>query len=571
MGVQVSVETAAPSGPVGSLVAAIASTGNSIKAVFANKNLRRIQLAFAGSMIGDWAYSTAVIVWAYEVGGTKAVGIWGAIRLLAMAITSPIAAGLADRLPRKRVMIASDVIRVVLVCGAVACLYAGTPAAPVFVLATMVSLVGCAFRPAQAALLPSLVEGPEQLTASNGVSSTIESLAFFVGPALGALLITWFDVETVFLLNAATFAWSALLVVGVRPRAAAPREDEGDPSDDPAEDERTGMFAEMMAGFATIARSGDLRLVAFIMSAQTLVAGATVVFAVVLAVEVFGTGPEGVGYVDSLFGVGALIGGFVAIGRARKNKLAFDLAFGTMLWSFPLLLVAWQPVTPVVVATMLLLGLGNPLVDVAYATIVQRITPDAVLGRVFGAMEGILIGAMALGAAAMPWAIDVLDLEGALAALALVVGIPVLLLVPAVRRLDAKLRPPEGLDLLRGVPMFGPLGLAKLESLARQLERVAVPAGYVLLREGEDSDRFYLIESGQVEVTHDGAVLRHEDVGDFFGEIGLLRDVPRTATVTTTESTVLLTLSRAAFLGALAGSDESRVAADDIISRRMAT
>ncbi|HSV39763.1 MAG TPA: MFS transporter [Nocardioidaceae bacterium] len=562
-----SVETATPTGLIGSFKSAVSETGASLSAVFRNKNLRRIQLAFAGSIIGDWAYSTAVVVWAYGVGGAKAVGIWGAVRLLLMAITSPLAAGLADKLPRKRVMIASDLARVVLICASTACLFADTPAATIFILATFPSLIGCVFRPAQAALLPSLVDSPEQLTASNGASSTIESLGFFVGPALGALLITVSNVETVFLLNAATFAWSALLVLGVHPRPKETAADEAD--EDAEEEEKQGFLSEMLAGFSAIGRDRDLFLVAFIMAAQTLVAGASVVYAVTLAVEVFKTGPEGVGYIDSLFGVGAIIGGFIAIARARKNKLGFDLAFGTLLWSFPLLLVAWQPVTAVVIVVMLLMGLGNPLVDVAFYTIVQRITPDKVLGRVFGATEGVLIGTMALGAAAMPWAVDAFGFRTALAGLALIVGVPVFLLLPAVHKLDSKLRPPEGLELLREVPMFGPLGPAKLEQLARQLKRVTVPAGYVVLREGEDSDRFYIIESGGVDVTQDGALLRHESRGEHFGEIGLLRDVPRTATVAATEETVLLTLSRANFLGALAGSDESKVAADDIISRRL--
>ncbi|WP_441921809.1 MFS transporter [Marmoricola sp. RAF53] len=574
-----SVETAAPTGLVGTIRSAVSGTGASIGSVFRNRNLRRIQLAFAGSSIGDWAYSTAVIVWAYDVGGAKTVGIWGAIRLLLMAVVSPLAAGLADRLPRKQVMIASDLIRVVLVCAATACLYAGTPPAPVFVLATLVALIGCAFRPAEAALMPSLVDGPEQLTASNGVSSTIESLAFFVGPALGALMIALTDVETVFLLNAATFGLSALLVLGVRPLPGATAADPDEPGDEPGEgpgegpgdDGKPGVLAEMLAGFSTIGRSGDLRLVAFIIAAQTLIAGASLVFTVILAVEVFATGAEGVGYVNSLFGVGAVLGGLVAIASARRNRQASDLAFGTLLWSLPLLLVAWQPVTAVVVVTMFLLGLGNPLVDVAFYTIVQRITPDEVLGRVFGAFEGVLIGSMALGAALMPWAVDQLGFKTALAVLALVVGVPVLLLLPATRRLDSRLRPPEGLDLLRGVPLFSPLGPATLESLARQLERTTVRPGDVVLREGEDSDRFYVIESGAVEITQDGAVLRQEHAGDFFGEIGLLRDVPRTATVTATEETVLVALTRSVFLGALAGSDESRVAAEDIVSRRLAT
>jgi MFS family permease len=547
--------------------AALGETFTPIAAVFRNRNLRRIELAFAGSIIGDWAYATAVTVWAYGVGGAKAVGIWAAIRLLGMAVIAPIAAGMVDRLPRKAVMVGADLTRAGVVVAATACLFLDTPAAPIFVLATLASYIGCVFRPAQAALLPALADTPAQLTASNGASSTIESVGFFLGPAIGALLLTVGSVEAVFLLNAVTFVWSALLVLGVRPRADAAADDQATP--DGEVEDKPGMFTEMAAGFTTIGRDHDLRLVAVILCLQTIVAGASAVFGVLLAVEVLQTGAKGVGYVDASLGVGAVVGGFVAIARAARHRLAFDMAVGTLLWSLPLLLVAWQPYAAVALVTMMLLGLGNPLVDVSFYTIVQRITPDQVLGRVFGALEGLLIGSMALGSAAMPLLVHALDLRGALTLVAVVVAAPVLLLFPACRRIDGRLRPPAGLELLRALPMFAPLGPARLESIARQLERVTVPAGEVVLREGDESDRFFVIESGAVEVTQAGAVLRQEGPGEFFGEIGLLRDVPRTATITATADTTLMVLDRTDFLAALSGNEEGNRAVDDVITRRL--
>lgn len=560
--------TTAPVGSTGRVREALGETFAPIAAVFRNRNLRRIELAFAGSVVGDWAYATAVTVWAYGVGGAKAVGVWAVIRLLGMAIIAPIAAGMVDRLPRKAVMVGADLARAALVVAATACLLTDTPAAPVFVLATLVSFVGCVFRPAQAALLPALADTPAQLTASNGASSTIESIGFFLGPAIGALLLTVGSIEAVFLLNAATFVWSALLVLGVRPRAdAAETDEQAESSDGPAG--RPGMLAEMAAGFTTIARERDLRVVAAIVCLQTIVAGASAVFGVLLAVEVLETGPKGVGYVDALLGVGAVVGGFVAIARATRHRLAFDMAVGSLLWSLPLLLIAWQPYAGVALLAMMLLGLGNPLVDVSFYTIVQRITPDQVLGRVFGALEGLLIGSMAMGSAVMPWLVHELGLRGALAFIALLVAAPVVLLFPACRRLDGRLRPPEGLELLRALPMFAPLGPARLESIARQLGRISVPSGQVVLREGDDSDRFYVIESGGVEVTQAGAVLRQEGPGEFFGEIGLLRDVPRTATITTVEDTSLMVLDRADFLAALSGNEEGNRAVNDVVMRRL--
>ncbi len=558
-------QDAAPRGVVG---AAIRDTWTSLRSVFGNPALRRIELALAGSMIGDWAYATAVVVWAYGVGGARLVGIWMAVRYLLMAIVSPVGASLADRLPRKFVLIGSDLVRAVLATVAAIALITDAPDAVILVVATVLSLVGCIFRPAQMAWMPSLTRRPEELTAANGASSTIESLAFFLGPALGALLVSTTSVQVVFLLNAATFLLSAVLVWGIHPIAGPTPGDQED--DDEEAGPQEGMLAEMAGGFRHIARDRDLVMVAILVCTQTIVAGATAVFGVVIAVDILETGPQGVGIIDSVFGVGAIVGGFYAIGRSTRNRLAGDLALGTVLWSLPLLLIVVYPSPVTVFAAVILLGFGNPLVDVNFATIVQRLTPDAVLGRVFGAYEGALIAGMAIGSAITPFLISRFGLQWALAILALVVGIPALAFIPRCLRLDGTLRAPEGTALLRGISIFSPLSPVKIESLAGSLTTETASAGTAVVREGDVSDRFLVIVSGRVEVTQDGEHLRFEGPGEFFGEIGLLRDVPRTATVTAIEDTTLYSLAREDFLDAVRGVDESLAAADDVVMRRLA-
>jgi MFS family permease len=540
---------------------AVRETGASLREVFAHPPLRRIQLALAGSMVGDWAYATAVTVWAYGVGGARAVGIWAAVRYILMAVAAPFAAGLADRWPRKRAMVTADLVRAGLVAASAVCIATGTPPAPVFVLATVSALFGSVFRPAQAALLPSLAERPEQLTAANGVSSTIESLSFFVGPALGALLLAVTRVEAVFVLNAASYLWSAALVAGIAVRSAAPV-DEVDAG--PAE----GRLAAIFAGFREISSSPDLRVVATLVCAQTVVSGASSVFGVALAVQLLPSGPRGVGYVDAVLGVGALVGGFVAIYRSSRGSLVTDLLKGVLLWSLPLLLVVVWPSPVSVFVAVALLGFGNPIVDVNFYTAVQRLAPDRVLGRVFGALEGALIATMALGAALMPFLIDGPGLRTALAVVSLLVGLPALALLPAARGVDRRLTAPPELGLLSSLPIFAPLGPAVLDGLARRLVREEVPAGTVILAEGDVGERFYVIESGRVEVTHGEMPVRHEGPGDYFGEIALLRDVRRTATVTATEPTVLLSLERAPFLEAVTGSAESARVVEEVVSFR---
>ncbi len=553
----------------GAARSAVSETRESLGSVFRNPNLRKVQLALAGSMIGDWAYGTAVAVWAYGVGGATAVGVWTAIRMALLAVSSPVGATFADRYPRRAVMITADIVRAVLVALAVVCLYLDLHPAFVFVLATLTSIASTAFRPAQRALMPSLANRPEELTASNGTSSTLESLAFFVGPSIGALLLVVADVEVVFLLNMVTFVWSMVMIMRIQVPVREPDASAATGGSDDGEEEKEKFLTEVSAGFRSIWRDKDLLVVTAEVAAQTIVAGASAVFTVVMAVHILGTGPEGVGYLDSMLGVGAIVGGFVAIARASRRKLAQDMTYGVILWSAPLLLVTVWPTPVSAFAAVILLGFGNPLVDVNMETILMRITPEAVLGRVFGALDACLIATMALGAAVMPALVHWLGLRAALAVVGLGVAALALIGLPRMRSLDTRLRRPAFLDRLEAVPMFAPLTPGVLESLARSLITVPVAAGEVVLREGEDSDRFYVIDSGLVEVTQQGAVLRREGPGDFFGEIGLLRDVPRTATITAVNDTVLVALERDDFLAAVTGEREARSAADEVVNRRL--
>jgi MFS family permease len=555
-------------------------TGGSLKSVFVNRNLRRMQLAFAGSLIGNWAYATAVSVWAYGVGGAKAVGIYMTIRFAVMALATPFVSTFADKYSRKLVMIYSDLYCAVMVTMATLCLYAGTPALPVFVLAILTSFGGSSFRAAQGALTPQLANTTEELTASNGTSSTLESLAIFVGPAIAAGLLTIADVEIVFLLNVASFLWSMLMVSGIRvDKAEEPAEEAAEPENlgeaivetvEEVEEKAEGFLAETSAGFRSIWRDKNLLLTVVEGSAQTVVAGATAVFPLVMAVEILHTGANGVGLLDSALGLAAILGGIFAIARASRHKLGQDLIVGVFLWSFPLVLVTIWPTPVMAFVAMAFLGFANPLVDVNVFTIIQRLTPDAVLGRVFGAFETCLIGSMALGSAITPVMLNLWGLRTTLAILGISIGVVALLGYAPMRRMDQRLEAPKGLPLLRAIPMFSPLNPVTLDALARALVRVEVAAGDVVVHEGDESDRFYVIESGLVQVTAaDGHVLREEGPADYFGEIGLLRDVPRTATITALEGTVLLALPREEFLDAVTGQGEARRMAEDVVVRRL--
>ncbi len=566
---------------------AVRETRTSLSTVFANPGLRRLNLAFAGSAVGDWAYATAITIWAYDVGGVRAVGIWFTVRLILMTIITPFAATLVDRISRKAIMVGADLIRAAIALVVAALVWADAPPIWVFVLATVTALASTPFRPAVAAILPSLVDTPEELTAANGTTSTIDSLAFFVGPALGGVLVGVFGIPFVVVFNALTFLWSAALLARIRvpdrSRAADP-DGSAVPTLDPTEpleptaaseaqaDEPAESFlTESMAGFTTIWSNPDLRLISGVYAAQTVVAGAGAVFVVEMAVQMTPFGSLGIGYLDSVMGVGALLGGLLAISRASAGRLATDFGVGVIFWAIPLLLTAVWPQMWAAFLAMFIIGVANPVVDVNAATILQRTASDAVMGRVFGALETALIASMAVGSAIMPLLIEVVGLRWSLAVLALVISAAVLPAFPRLLALNTTLAEPEGLALLRDLPLFAPVEAKALGFMAQRLVRVEVPAGEVLIREGEDGDRFYVIESGALTATFEGEVLRQMGPGDPFGEIALLRDVPRTATVTADEESVLLALDREPFLEAVTGNSEVNSRADDLIAKRIPT
>ena len=248
--------------------------------VFANRDLRRLQLAWAGSLIGNWSYFVALAIYAYDQGGAGAVGAVSVIRLVPAAIASPFMGGLADRYSRKLVMVVTDVARAALMFATAVVIWQGWSAYVVYALVALSTIVGTAFRPAQAALLPNLARTPSELTAANVSSSTLEAFGAFAGPALGGAVLAVTSIETVFALNAVSFIWSALLVLAVR-GGGRPRREEGAPDDAKPRDGHG-----LAAGFRAIFSGRDLVVLAGLYTAQTLVAGALNVLVVVTALSV---------------------------------------------------------------------------------------------------------------------------------------------------------------------------------------------------------------------------------------------------------------------------------------------
>jgi MFS family permease len=541
-----------------------------IARVLRNPRIRRLQLAFLGSTLGDWAYATAIVVWAYQDGGAAAVGAYQAVRFVTMAVVAPIGGVVADRMSRRTFMVVTDLLRAALVATAGLIVVTDGPAPAVYVLSIVAAIVGSPFRAAEAGLLTELVESPSELTTANALSANIESVMLFVGPALAGVIIGLSGVEEVFWLNAATFLWSASLLLSIRPRAAA-GDTTGEVDDEPGAGVPEAPFwTELTSGFGLVGRDRDLRRVGMLAGSIGLAWGALTVFMVLLATDVLESGPNGLGYLNAVLGVATVLGGLAILGRLSSSRLGQDMALGVVVgWGVPLVAIAVFPSPVTVLAAVALVGLCEAPGSLGLDTIPQRLTPSTKVSRVYAAIESCLVGPMAVGALLAPALVDWIGLRGAMAAagaLPLLVGLSSL---PQMRALDQRLRVPAELDVLRDVPAFADLPASVLERLAHTTERVQVPAGSVVLTEGASSDRFYVIVSGEVQVTQAGRTLRVEGPGDFFGEIGLLRNVLRTATVTATADCELLVIDQADFLAAIGHSRDSVSAFDDVITGRL--
>ena len=524
---------------------------------FKSPELRRLQLAGVGSTLAVWAYSIAIAVYAYRADGAKAVGIVLFVRWSLAAVFAPWLSLLADRLSRRRVMLAVDGSRTALVAGMTVVAAAGGPSIVTYSLAVVMSIISTAFAPAQAALMPSLAKTPDELTASNLALNTISGVGMFAGPAIAGVVLAFSGPSLVFALTGAAYAWSGFCVLGLKPDS--PPETTGD----------RAIVPQLLAGFRAIGADRRLLLIIGLVGAQMFVAGALEVVIVVDAIRLLHAGNAGVGWLNTALGVGGLLGGLGGVMLAARKRLAGDFRLGLVVFGVALAVLAAS--TSLIVALVLFgaMGAGSALVDITGMTLLQRAAPADVVGRVFGVLQSTMLAAVALGSLVTPLLVAALGARWTFVAIGVLLPIAVL---PTWRRLteiDATARVAvEPLELLRAIPIFAPLPLPVLERLASVAAEVRVPAGAVVFEQGEAGDRFYVIADGTVEVEIGGARASWLGPSEFFGEVALLRDVPRTATVRAVDELRLYALERDDFIAAVTGHAPSREAADSVVASR---
>jgi MFS family permease len=525
-------------------------------------SLRRAQLSFGATWTAEWAFTVALGVVAFREGGTAAVGLVAFLRTAPAALLSPIGSALADRVARHRVLIWSCLLRAAATGAAAGLLAADGSIVAVYALAVVATAAFTVFRPVHSALLPALCTTPFELTSANVVRGLIDSLSTLIGPLAAALLLGVGSPAAVVGFAALLSLWSGLLLLGLwyeRPPRAAPAP-------------LRQIVRETVDGFRALVRYRDSGILTVIGLAQVFTRGCLNVFLVVVALELLETREPGVGLLTAAIGAGAVAGSLGASVLVSGRHLAAIEGVGVALWGLPLALSGAFPYEPVVLALMCVVGVGNALVDIGLFTLLPRLVPEELLARVFGAFESLVALMVALGSLVTPIVIELLGTRGALAVLGLVAPLFVAGAWRHLRAIDSAIvHRDEEIEVLREVGMLRPLPMPAIDSLAVHVGRARLAAGEEVFRQGQHGDSFYVIKQGEADVIGDGRFVRTMGPGDGFGEIALMRDTVRTATVRARTSIALYTLDRRHFVSTVGGYASSTREAGVLMDDRLDT
>jgi MFS family permease len=525
--------------------------------VLRNPALARLLIGEFVSSIGDWLYLVALLVVVYaESGDPVVLGIIGAARVLPYVLLSVPAGIAADRYDRRLILLSTDIIRGLIMVVIAAIVFLNGPTILVVVLAVLATCFSAFFSPAIGAFLPSLVRDESELGPANSLWSSLDNLAFFVGPAFAAILLGLGQLPLAFVLNAVTFAvvaavlWRLPSAMSAKPEAKAigeaVEEAKEQAAAEPSVSIRDALRPVMrpLLGISTINIVGGF------------VFGGLGMLTVILAVQYYNVGEAGTGLFNSAIGVGGVVGAFVAGALVLRRRLGPPMLIGAVAIGASVVALGILPAQffGLALVAMGVASAGSLLTEIVSTTLFQRIVPDAVRGRTIGIMDTASVLAYAAGSLVLPIiaAKDPLPALVASGVAMAVAGTIAVILLGRYAVQDGSID--DERRQLADVELFQGLNPASIEVAMRAATVVAMTAGEVIIRQGDEADRFYVIADGRVEVTQTPAaggqaqVLRQEGEGEFFGEIGLLSNVPRTATVTAVTDGKLVALEREPFL-----------------------
>jgi MFS family permease len=535
----------------------VAASWRALRDALRSPRLARVQIAYVAFNLMEWGAGTAMWVYAFDRGGVTAVGVIALVQLIPASMIGPLGSVLGDRFPRDRVLVAGyAVLSATTGLTALAMLAEASPFV-VYAVGSVASWTISVVRPIHSSVLPWVVGTPEELSVAYTASSLIEGLAIFAGPFLAGVVLAigsgtsvsgpgLVDAVIAILLLASTILIAT--IVTRRPPAMA-------------RELRAGFGSEISEGFRAVWRDPRPRSIVGFVGLGWFVMGVIDTAIVVLAFEVLGTGATGAAFLGAAFGIGSLVGSaatVVAVGRPRLHR---SFGTGAVLEGLPLVVLAAAPaLAPPLLAGV---GAGGQLTDTTGAVMLQRLVPDRKLSRVFGVLETVFTAPEGIGGFVGALLVSGVGIRWTLVGVGLLTPLCVLATRRRIASLDVGIRIPAGeIELLRRNPIFAPLPPQVVEHLAMNAVPQDAAAGSVIIREGDDGDRFYAIASGEVEVTRGRTSAGRLREGDGFGEIALLRDVPRTATVTAVSDVRLLSIEREDFLLALSGhADAGRAAA----------
>jgi hypothetical protein len=518
--------------------------------VFRNRELRRVELAFAAFNGAEWAVWIAMLVYAYRQGGAAEAGIVAFVQLVPASLFAWFPARLADRHRPARVLTGGYAAQAAAMGATAATILADAPPPLSYAFAAVAATLVTVTRPAQAALLPALARSPEELTATNVVSGWIESAAVLVAPACAGLILEVSGPGVVFAVMAGLVALGALAVAPIQ----------GAPAAAGGAEERPAL---------AVAREAPALLLG-LLGAQYVLIGALDVLFVVLAIGELDLGGSGAAYLNAAFGAGGTVGIAATVALVGRKRVSPAVAVGVAAFSLAFVFIGVWPTAAGAFLLLVVAGAGRSLLDVAGRTLLQRMVSTDVLARVFGLLESLSMAALAVGSLLVP---ALIGLGGARTA-CIVMGclLPVAAIFGGKRLLDLDRRadvPVVQISLLRSLPIFAPLGVPEVEALARSLEVVDVGAGTAIIRTGERGDRFYAVADGTVEVSKNGRTVGTLTRGDGFGEVALLRDVPRTADVVALTPVRLYALGKSNFVPAVTGHPAAAEESERLVRGRL--